>query len=204
MNSILNWINNTLILIFVVVSFFHHNYDYGWDIYFYKEFTLFLPLFISLIWLFKTYSRWRKLKLLTAEKGYKISSGGFKKSLFKETLPFYCYLFLIIILLLYISQTVLFSIVLIIIILEGLLFLRWGRKSFKMIITPKTIIILHHLQYFIFWDKVKSISFQYKGVLISLSSKKQIYIAENDFVDFKEWKKDIEKQAVLKEIYIHN
>ena len=75
MNSILNWINNTLILIFVVVSFFHHNYDYGWNIYFYKEFTLFLPLFIFLICLFKTYSRWRKLKLLTAEKGYKISSG---------------------------------------------------------------------------------------------------------------------------------
>ena len=58
------------------------------------------------------------------------------------------------------------------------------------------------MQHFIFWNKVKSISFQYGGAMIILKNNKQYYINESDFLYFKKWKKAIKNEAILKEIYI--
>ena len=53
MISILNWFNYSLIFIFITISFFHHNYDYGLEIYFYKEITIYASVIIFFIWLLK-------------------------------------------------------------------------------------------------------------------------------------------------------
>ena len=62
MNSFLRLLTNIYILVFALISFFYHNYDYGWEITFFKELTLFSPSIIIIMWGFKSFSRWKKCK----------------------------------------------------------------------------------------------------------------------------------------------
>ena len=55
MNSFLKLLTNIFILVFALVSFFYHNYDYGWEITFLKEITLFFPIIILIMWGFKSF-----------------------------------------------------------------------------------------------------------------------------------------------------
>ena len=198
----LNWFNYSLILFFVIISFFHHNYDYGWDISLYNEITFFFPALILVIWLFKAYSRWRKLKLLRSQKGFKITHQGWKKSMFNEMLPHFFYIIIIVQLLLFINHTLLFISVIGLLIIEGLIFLVKGKSEFKLVISLKTIIIVNHQPHFIFWENVKTITFQYNGVIISMKNNKQHFIDELDFLNFEKWKNRIENQAISKGIYV--
>ena len=198
----LNWFNYSLILSFAIISFFHHNYDYGWDISFYNEITFFFPALILVIWLFKAYSRWRKLKLLKSQEGFKITHQGWKKSLFNEMLPHFFYIIIIVQLLLFINHTLLFISVIGLLIIEGIIFLANGKSEFKLVISLKTIIIVNHQPHFIFWENVKTITFQYNGVIISMKNNKQHFIDELDFLNFEKWKNRIENQAISKGIYV--
>ena len=204
MNSFLKLLTNIFILVFALVSFFYHNYDYGWEITFFKEITLFFPIIILIMWGFKSFSRWKKQKLFKNHEGYKLSTSGWKKAVFNETLPFYFYIPLGLILLMYVSNTNLFLSSLIFIILESVFFLILGRDNFKIVITNQSIIIAHNTNHFIFWNKVKSISFQYGGAMIILKNNKQYYINESDFLSFNKWKKAIKNEAILKEIYVED
>ena len=136
--------------------------------------------------------------------GYKLSNYGWKKVAFNETLPFYFYIPLAVMLLTYVSHINLFISSLALIILESVLFLVKGRNNFKIVITTQSIIIAHNMQHFIFWNKVKSISFQYGGAMIILKNNKQYYINESDFLYFNKWKKAIKNEAILKEIYVED
>ena len=204
MNFFLNLLINALILVFAIVSFFYHNYDYGWEIYFFKEISFFLPAIIFVIWVFKSYSRIKKLNIFKSQEGYKLSKSGWKKAIFNETLPFYFYIPLAIMLLTYVNHTSLFFVLLLLIILENIFFLMIGRNSFKILITSQSIIIAHNRQHLIFWSNVKSISFQYGGAMVILKNNKQFYISDLDFLNFKQWKDDIKSQALTKEIYLED
>jgi hypothetical protein len=204
MNFFLNLLINALILVFAIVSFFYHNYDYGWEIYFFKEISFFLPAVIFVIWVFKSYSRLKKLNIFKSQEGYKLSKSGWKKAIFNETLPFYFYIPLAIMLLTYVNHTSLFFVLLLLIILENIFFLMLGRNSFKILITSQSIIIAHNRQHLIFWSNVKSISFQYGGAMVILKNNKQFYISDLDFLNFNKWKDDIKSQALTKEIYLED
>ena len=204
MNFFLNLLTNIFIFIFALISFFYHNYDYGWEILFFEEINLFLPIIILIMLGFKSFSRWKKLMIFKNYQGYKLSNYGWKKVAFNETLPFYFYIPLAVMLLTYVSHINLFISSLALIILESVLFLVKGRNNFKIVITTQSIIIAHNMQHFIFWNKVKSISFQYGGAMIILKNNKQYYINESDFLYFNKWKKAIKNEAILKEIYVED
>jgi hypothetical protein len=204
MNFFLKLITNILIFVFALVSFFYHNYDYGWEITFFEELTLFLPIIILIMLGVKSFSRWKKLNLFKNHEGYKLSNSGWKKAVFNETLPFYFYIPLGLILLTYVSYINLFLSSLVLIMLESGFFLVKGRNNFKIVISNQSIIIAHNRQHFIFWNKVKSISFQYGGAMIILNNNKQYYINESDFLSFNKWKKAIKNEAILKEIYVED
>ncbi len=55
-----------------------------------------------------------------------------------------------------------------------------------------------------FWDKIKTISFKYEGILILESSGGQIYLSEVDFEGFNSWKEQIKSSALEKKIYMNN
>jgi len=91
MNRFLNFLSNILILGFASISFLVHNKDFGTEIPMFREFTIFFPLIILLIFLFKAYSRWGKLKLVKKKDGFNISQIGWKKAFTYEVLPFFIY-----------------------------------------------------------------------------------------------------------------
>ena len=204
MNRFLNLLSNVLVIGFGLLAFLYHNQDFGIQLIIFKEITFFFPIILLLIWAFKSYSRWRKVKLTKKKEGFKISKSGWIKAFTYETLPFFIFIPLSIMLLFYIDQAHFFVAVLYILIVEGLFFLFTGKKAFKIIVNDQALIIINNQQYFLFWDKIKYISFQQKGMLILMKTKHQIYIAESDYEDFKTWKERIKNQAILKEIYIQN
>ena len=204
MNRFLNFLSNILILGFASISFLVHNKDFGTEIPMFREFTIFFPLIILLIFLFKVYSRWGKLKLVKKKDGYNISQIGWKKAFTYEVLPFFIFIPLSFMLLLFVEDTTFFIITLYLLVFEGLFFMKVGKKTFKMVLTDQALIILNNNQHFIFWAKIKMISFQQKGMVILLKNKRQIYVGESDFENFLIWKKKIEEEAISKGIYIQN
>ena len=204
MNRFLNFLSNILILGFASISFLVHNKDFGTEIPMFREFTIFFPLIILLIFLFKAYSRWGKLKLVKKKDGFNISQIGWKKAFTYEVLPFFIFLPLSFMLLLFVEDTTFFIMTLYLLVFEGLFFMKVGKKAFKMVLTDQALIILNNNQHFIFWAKIKMISFQQKGMVILLKNKRQIYVGESDFENFLIWKKKIKEEAISKGIYIQN
>ena len=107
-------------------------------------------------------------------------------------------------LLFYLPLANFFVVVLYILILEVLFFLFTGKKAFKIIVNDQALIIINNQQYFLFWDKIKNISFQQKGMIILMKTKRQIYIGESDYEDFPNWKESIKNESIAQGIYIQN
>ena len=143
-------------------------------------------------------------KLVKKKDGFNISQIGWKKAFTYEVLPFFIFLPLSFMLLLFVEDTTFFIITLYLLVFEGLFFMKVGKKAFKMVLTDQALIILNNNQHFIFWAKIKMISFQQKGMVILLKNKRQIYVGESDFENFLIWKKKIEKESMSKGIYIQN
>lgn len=204
MNRFLNLISNLLVIGFALLAFLYHNQDFGLEQIIFKEITIFFPIILLLIGGFKSFSRWQKIKLTRKKEGFKISKSGWVKAFTYETLPFFISIPLSIILLFYLDMANFFVVVLYILILESLFFLFLGKKAFKIIVNDQALIILNNQQYFLFWDKIKHISFKQKGMLVLMKTKRQIYIGELDYEDFKTWQERIKKQAVSKGVYIQN
>tara|TARA_B100001093_G_scaffold494288_1_gene537558 strand:- start:258 stop:872 length:615 start_codon:yes stop_codon:yes gene_type:complete len=199
----LNIVTNVLVIAFALLAFLYHNQDFGLELIIFKEITIFSPIILLLIGGFKSFSRWQKIKLIKGKEGFKISRSGWIKAFTYETLPFFIFVPLSIILLFYLDITIFFVLVLYILIIESLFFLFSGKKAFKIIVNDQALIILNNQQYFLFWDKIKYISFQQKGMVILLKTKRQIYIGETDYEDFSNWKEKIKNQAISLGIYIH-
>ncbi len=199
----LNIVTNVLVIAFALLAFLYHNQDFGLELIIFKEITIFSPIILLLIGGFKSFSRWQKIKLIKGKEGFKISRSGWIKAFTYETLPFFIFVPLSIILLFYLDITIFFVLVLYILIIENLFFLFSGKKAFKIIVNDQALIILNNQQYFLFWDKIKYISFQQKGMVILLKTKRQIYIGETDYEDFSNWKEKIKNQAISLGIYIH-
>ena len=77
-------------------------------------------------------------------------------------------------------------------------------SNFKIIENEQALIILNNQQHFLFWDKIKHISFRQKGMIILMKTKRQIYIGESDYDDFTNWKERIKNQAISQGVYIQN
>ena len=204
MNRFLNLISNILVIGFALLAFLYHNQDFGVELIMFKEITIFFPIILLLIGGFKSFSRWQKIKLTKGKEGFKISKSGWLKAFTYETLPFFIFVPLSIILLFYLDMVFFFVVVLYILVIESLFFLFSAKKAFKIIANDQALIILNNQQHFLFWDKIKHISFQQKGMLILMKTKRQIYIGESDYEDFLSWKESIKNQAVSKGIYIQN
>lgn len=204
MNRVLNLISNILVIGFALLAFLYHNQDFGLELIIFKEITIFFPIILLFIGGFKSFSRWKKIKLTKGKQGFKISKSGWLKAFTYETLPFFIFVPLSIILLFYLEMTFFFVLVLYVLIAESLFFLFIGKKAFKIIENEQALIILNNQQHFLFWDKIKHISFRQKGMIILMKTKRQIYIGESDYDDFPNWKKCIKNQAISQGVYIQN
>ena len=204
MNRFLDIISNILVVGFALLAFLYHNQDFAVELIMFKEITIFFPIILLLIGGFKSFSRWKKIKLTKGKQGFKISKSGWLKAFTYETLPFFIFVPLSIILLFYLEMTFFFVLVLYVLIAESLFFLFFGKKAFKIIENEQALIIINNQQHFLFWDKIKHISFRQKGMIILMKTKRQIYIGESDYDDFPNWKECIKNQAISQGVYIQN
>ena len=204
MNRFLDIISNILVVGFALLAFLYHNQDFAVELIMFKEITIFFPIILLLIGGFKSFSRWKKIKLTKGKQGFKISKSGWLKAFTYETLPFFIFVPLSIILLFYLEMTFFFVLVLYVLIAESLFFLFFGKNAFKIIENEQALIIINNQQHFLFWDKIKHISFRQKGMIILMKTKRQIYIGESDYDDFPNWKECIKNQAISQGVYIQN
>ena len=193
-----------LILSFGFISFFYYNDDFGWDIPYYSDLVLYGSFILIFLLLLKAQTRWQKLVMTNSLSGFKLTWAGWKKAFLNEFLPFFIYLPLSVFILIYIPESLWIAIILWIYVFEGLLHVIIGHKKYKLIINNQSILVLRNKQYIIFWDKIKTISFKYEGILILESSGNQIYLSEVDFEGFNSWKEQIKSSALEKKIYMNN
>ena len=148
MNRFLNLILNILVLGFALLAFLYHNQDFGYELIIFKEITISSPIILLLVGGFKSFSRWQKIKFTKGKEEFKISKSGWIKAFTYETLPFFIFIPLSIILLFYLDMVIYFVVVLYILIIESLFFLFSGKKTFKIIVNNQALIILNNQQYF--------------------------------------------------------
>ena len=193
-----------LILSFGFISFFYYNDDFGWDIPYYSDLVFYGSFILIFLFLLKAQTRWQKLVMTNSLSGFKLTWAGWKKAFLNEFLPFFIYLPLSVFILIYIPESLWIAIILWMYVFEGLLHVIIGHKKYKLIINNQSILVLRNKQYIIFWDKIKTISFKYEGILILESSGDQIYLSEVDFEGFNSWKEQIKSSALEKKIYMNN
>ena len=193
-----------LVLTFSFISFFYYNDDFGWDIPYYSDLVLYGTFCLGFLLIVKAQTRWQKLLMTNNLSGFKLTWAGWKKAFLNEFLPFFIYLPFSVFILIYIPESLWIAIVLWLYVIEGLSHVVIGYKKYKLIINNQSIIVLRNKQYIIFWNKIKTISFKYEGILILQSTGDQIYLSEVDFEGFQNWKEDIKSLALEKKIYMNS
>jgi hypothetical protein len=197
-------IASSTVLVFAFFSFFYHNEDFGWEIFYYEEVVFFSSLTLLVSFLIRALVRWQKLIFINKLDGFKLSKAGFKKSFLNECLPFFIYIPISILLVIYISQAIWVATILWVYIIEGLIHIFMGYSRYKLIINDQSIIVIRNKQYIMFWNKVKLIAFKYKGVIILDNRGSQIFLDEFDFADYQKWRKKLKDLAMAKNIYIEH
>ena len=138
------------------------------------------------------------------KQGFKISKSGWLKAFTYETLPFFIFVPLSIILLFYLEMTFFFVLVLYILIAESLFFLFFGKKAFKIIENEQALIILNNQQHFLFWDKIKHISFRQKGMIILMKTKHKFILVSQITMIFQTGKNVLKSSYFAGSIYPTN
>jgi phosphate starvation-inducible membrane PsiE len=183
-------------------SFFYHNSDFGWDIFYYDELLLYINTALIFLLVIKSQIRWQKLFMTSSLKGFLLTKVGWNKSLINECLPFFIYIPIGILLFIYIPEQKWFCLILLIYILEGITHLILGLKKYKLIIIESSILILRNKQSFIFWKNIKTIVFKHQGIIIVEKTGRDNFVSEVDFENFKELKIKLNELAISKNIYI--
>lgn len=191
------------VLILAFVSFFYFNEDFGWEIYFYNDLVVYASIILLFSLLIRAQTRWQKLLVTDKLIGYRLNIVGWNKSLLNEFLPFFIYIPISILFLIYVSEAKLVSLILCLYIIEGLVHVLVGKKKYQLIINKQSIVVVRNKQYIIFWDKVKTIIFKYQGIIVLEHSGNQIFISEFDFENFDKLSTELKELAIAKKIYIN-
>ena len=191
------------VLILAFVSFFYFNEDFGWEIYFYNDLVVYASIILLFSLLIRAQTRWQKLLVTDKLIGYRLNIVGWNKSLLNEFLPFFIYIPISILFLIYVSEAKWVSLILCLYIIEGLVHVLVGKKRYQLIINKQSIVVVRNKQYIIFWDKVKTIIFKYQGIIVLENSGNQIFISEFDFENFDKLSTELKELAIAKKIYIN-
>jgi len=154
------------------------------------------------LFILRIFIRWQKLFLTDYNKGFKITKLGWKRSMVNEGLSFFIYIPIIVLLLIYLSEGVVISFVLIAYFIEGILHIYVGKKRYRLIVNERALVIFKNNQKIISWDKIKSISIRHQGILILEKTGRQNHIKENDFSEYKRWCEKLMDIANKRRIFI--
>ncbi len=111
-----------IVLIHAILSFLSYHKDLEVIVPFNIEISFILTIFLALILIFQFVLRWKNFSLLKNINGYAVSSKGWSKIVTNEIMPFIIYLPFILLLVFYFTNEFFLSVVLSLIIIEGILY----------------------------------------------------------------------------------
>ena len=184
-----------------IVTFFHYNDDFGWEIFFYDQLTNITFISLIILFVFKAQIRWQKTWITRKIEGYQITSQGWKKAIINEAMSIFVIIFVGVMLSFFYYDTNAIPIILAAYTIESILSVFLGKKNYKLVIKPKLILVIANKQKMYYWKDIKSFVKRHDGVIIQLKNGIHNHIKDNDFIDSEVWQKTLKSTAIEKNIY---
>ena len=202
MNRLFRSISVIVAISFAIITFIHYHQDLDLVIPFYSQITLMISLLLLILFVFRLVWRWKNYALLKDNDGFVFTRHGWSKLLTYELMPFFIFLPLIVMLNIYTKDAVVFSSVLLLIMLEGFVFLIIAKNHFKIMLNDKAIIYFSNQPDLIRWEQIKQIKMSEMGILVLKTNGKKLFIENESFVNAKEIRFQIKKSAIDRHILL--
>jgi len=193
-----------VVVIFGFITFVSHNNDFGWDIPNFESILFYASILLLFLLFMRIQIRWQQLWLTKSLPGYKLSKKGWSKCCLNESLIYFIYIPIAVLLLVFVANSFWFVFIIIIYFIESSLHLFFGKKQYKLVFNDHSILVLKNTQKIIYWNRLENISFRHQGVLLLENTGSQVYISETDFEAFKDWKEQLKRTAFSKNIYVED
>ena len=179
MNRLFRSISVIIAISFAVTTFIHYHQDLDLVIPFYSQITSMVSLLLFILFVFRLVWRWKNYAVLKNNDGYVFTRNGWSKLLTNELMPFFIFLPLIVMLNIYTKDAVVFSSVLLLIMLEGFVFLIIAKNHFKIMLNDKAIIYFSNQPDLIRWEQIKQIKMSEMGILVLKTNGKNYLLKTN-------------------------
>ena len=200
MNRLFRSISIIVAISFAITTFIHYHQDLDIVIPFYSQITSMVSLLLLILFVFRLVWRWKNYALLKNNDGYVFTRNGWSKLLTNELMPFFIFLPLIVMLNIYAKDSVVFSWVLLLIMVEGFVFLIIAKKHFKIMLNDKAIIYFSNQPDVVRWEQIKQIKMSEMGILVLKTNGNKLFIENESFENAKEIRFQIKKSAIDRHI----
>ena len=159
---------------------------------------------LSVLLILRTNLRWQAVYKARTITGFNIGKAGWSKSVFHEVFYWIFYLFISWFIINYYKQGYPISIVLLFFILESLLHLLIGMRSYKIVVEDNFITMINNNVLIISWDEIKGIVKRHNDLQFILRNNtlKVLDLDYLELVEREEINNKIKKIAIQKNIFI--
>ena len=191
-----------IVLIQIVLSFLSYHEDLEVVVPFNIEISFILNVVLFLFFIFQLILRWKNFTLLKNINGYAVSSKGWSKIVTNEIMPFIIYLPFIFLLVFYFANEILLSVILSLIIIEGIFYVFFGKKKFKIIINESAVISFTNQHEVLKWANIAKVTFSSSGTLILKHNGRKVFVEDLAYEDSNLIRSEIKRLSIEKHILL--
>ena len=191
-----------IVLIQIVLSFLSYHEDLEVIVPFKVEISFVLNVFLVLFFIFQFILRWKNFTLLKNINGYLVSSKGWSKIVTNEIMPFIIYLPFIFLLVFYFANETLLTVILSLVIMEGIFYVLFGKNKFKIIINESAVISFTNQHEVLKWANIAKVTFSSSGTLILKHNGRKVFIEDLAYEDANLIRSDIKRLSIEKHILL--
>ena len=191
-----------IVLIQIVLSFLSYHEDLEVIIPFKVEISFVLNVFLVLFFIFQFILRWKNFTLLKNINGYVVSSKGWSKIVTNEIMPFIIYLPFIFLLVFYFANETLLTVILSLVIMEGIFYVLFGKNKFKIIINESAVISFTNQHEVLKWANIAKVTFSSSGTLILKHNGRKVFIEDLAYEDANLIRSEIKRLSIEKHILL--
>ena len=191
-----------IVLIQIVLSFLSYHEDLEVIVPFKVEISFVLNVFLVLFFIFQFILRWKNFTLLKNINGYVVSSKGWSKIVTNEIMPFIIYLPFIFLLVFYFANETLLTVILSLVIMEGIFYVLFGKNKFKIIINESAVISFTNQHEVLKWANIAKVTFSSSGTLILKNNGRKVFIEDLAYEDANLIRSEIKRLSIEKHILL--
>ena len=191
-----------IVLIQIVLSFLSYHEDLEVIVPFKVEISFVLNVFLVLFFIFQFILRWKNFTLLKNINGYVVSIKGWSKIVTNEIMPFIIYLPFIFLLVFYFANETLLTVILSLVIMEGIFYVLFGKNKFKIIINESAVISFTNQHEVLKWANIAKVTFSSSGTLILKHNGRKVFIEDLAYEDANLIRSEIKRLSIEKHILL--